>query len=100
MKKVYVVMCKLSDYTNNVEVIECEGVYKSLKKAKKAINKIANDIGVYFQETPKNKTDLLWGICYTYRFLTPNRDEFVYKVIECVVDKNRTRNVFDRYLCF
>ena len=96
MKKVYVVIEKLEDYRNDTETISCVGVFKSLKKAKKAIHKIAESSGIYFQEVIKDEDDLNWGICYTYRYLDFARDETIYKVVECSIDERRIRDLFDR----
>ena len=98
MKKIYVVIEKFDNYYNDTETISCIGVFKSLKKAKKAIRKIANSNGVYFQEVVKNEDDLNWGICYTYRYLDFARDESIYKVVECSIDEQRIRDVFNRHV--
>lgn len=98
MKKVYVVIEKFDDYQNDTETISCMGVFKSLKKAKKAIHELVKAHGAYFQEVIKDEDDLNWGICYTYRYLSFARDESIYKVVECTIDEKRIRDLFDRYV--
>lgn len=80
MKRAYIVIERFNG------TISCIGVFKSLKKAKKAIRKIAKSNGIYFQETLKDTIDPDHNVCYKYRYLDFTRTESIYTVVKYSID--------------